>query len=39
MKVIAIIKYTFLVTGICLLVGSLFLHQNTRSFISEALKA
>lgn len=37
MKVINIIKYVFFVIGLCLLGGAGYLHQNTQSFLSQAV--
>lgn len=38
MKVIAIIKYTFGLIGLALLIGAVYLHLDTREFLSSATK-
>ncbi|WP_206196659.1 DUF3592 domain-containing protein [Zooshikella ganghwensis] len=39
MKVIAVVKYLFLLIGLAMLVGAFFAYQNTQSFVAEAIKA
>lgn len=39
MKTLSIIKYTFAVIGLAMLVGAFFLYQNTSEFVSTAIVA
>jgi hypothetical protein len=38
MKTIAIVKYTFTLIGLCMLVGAIFIYRSTNSFLAEAVK-
>ncbi|NTW69756.1 MAG: DUF3592 domain-containing protein [Chlorobiaceae bacterium] len=38
MKVLTIIKYLFTVLGIAMLLGTLYINESTRSFMSQAIK-
>lgn len=37
MKVLAIIKYTFAVVGLCVLIGAFFLYKNTHDFLQNSV--
>jgi hypothetical protein len=39
MKVLKIVRWVFTIVGIGLLLGSLFVYQNTRSFLAQAVEA
>jgi hypothetical protein len=38
MKVVAVIKYLFTLFGIAMLIGTFYISEDTRSFLSEAIK-